>query len=139
MYGWSSRKGKMKQLNEALVTLIESKMDIEDIARFIADTDIPPEHCAQISTAWVGRWGGAPDFLGVPSALDAKMQAQRTKEVPFLDIPIGGKFWNAGGPQFGVLFEKTGEKECVSLSGHMKGEVFRGCSPSSLEHMVIEG
>ena len=129
----------MKPLNETLVILIESQMDIEDIARFIAETDIQPEHCAQIARAWVDRFDEGPDFLGVESALEAKMQAQRTKEVPFLDIPIGGKFWNVRGPKFGVLFEKTGEKECVCLSGHTKGEVFKDCSPSSLEHMVIEG
>ena len=128
----------MKPLNETLVTLIESQMDVGDIARFIADTDIPPEHCAQIARAWVDRFDEGPDFLGVPSALEAKMHAQRTTEVPFLDTPIGGKFWNAGGPKFGVLFEKTGEAECVVLSGYARGEVGK-YPPSSLVLMVIEG
>jgi hypothetical protein len=57
-------------------------------------------------------------------------------ETPFLKVPIGGEFWNAGGPKYGVRMCKTGEHECVSLTGQFKG-LPGTYSPSSLVWFIL--
>ncbi len=42
-------------------------------------------------------------------------------EVPFLKLPLNGKFWNAD-PKFGVLFCKTGPTTCLTMTGWNAGE-----------------
>jgi len=75
---------------------------------------------------------------GMENLRKALEAIQTLVETPFQELEIGDEFWNAGSPAFGVRFKKTGETQCLQLSGqHGKGSVLDNAESTWLVWKII--
>ncbi len=59
------------------------------------------------------------------------------KRATFAEVRVGSTFWNGAGPEFGCQFRKTGERSCVGLDRHFKGETLSYAEPAWLVWLPI--